>query len=47
MNAHTPLAKSRSELLRAVIDNLAEGVLIYDREGKEVATVSAPAAAMH
>jgi diguanylate cyclase (GGDEF)-like protein/PAS domain S-box-containing protein len=36
MNAHTPLAKSSSELLRAVIDNLAEGVLIYDSEGKVI-----------
>ena len=36
MNARSPLAKYSGELLRAVIDNLAEGVLIYDSEGKVI-----------
>ena len=36
MNARTPLAKYSGELLRAVIDNLAEGVLIYDSDGKVI-----------
>jgi len=34
MNAATSLASISGELLRSVIDNLAEGVLIYDREGR-------------
>jgi diguanylate cyclase (GGDEF)-like protein/PAS domain S-box-containing protein len=37
MNARTPLAKYSGDLLRAVIDNLAEGVLIYDSAGKVIA----------
>jgi PAS domain S-box-containing protein len=36
MNSRTPLAKYSGELLHAVIDNLAEGVLIYDSEGKVI-----------
>jgi diguanylate cyclase (GGDEF)-like protein/PAS domain S-box-containing protein len=36
MNARAPLAQHSGELLRAVIDNLAEGVLIYDSEGKVI-----------
>ena len=38
MNAGTPLAKDNGELLRTVIDNLAEGVLIYDSDGKVITT---------
>ena len=33
MNTGAPLARSSAELLRAVVDNLAEGVLIYDGDG--------------
>ena len=36
MNDRAPQAGSSAELLRAVIDNLAEGVLIYDSTGKVV-----------
>jgi diguanylate cyclase (GGDEF)-like protein/PAS domain S-box-containing protein len=36
MNDRAPLAKYSGELLRAVIDNLAEGVLIYDSDGKVI-----------
>src|SRR5258706_7311885 len=36
MNNRAPLASSSAELLRAVIDNLAEGVLILDGEGKAI-----------
>jgi diguanylate cyclase (GGDEF)-like protein/PAS domain S-box-containing protein len=36
MNAGTPLAKNSGELLRAIIDHLAEGVLIYDGECKVI-----------
>jgi diguanylate cyclase (GGDEF)-like protein/PAS domain S-box-containing protein len=34
MSARDPLAKSSAELLRAVIDSIAEGVLILDAKGK-------------
>ncbi|MFY9314743.1 MAG: EAL domain-containing protein [Burkholderiales bacterium] len=36
MNPSTPLASHGSALLRAVIDHLAEGVLIYDRDGRVI-----------
>ncbi len=36
MDARKRMAGDGSELLRAVIDNLAEGVLIYDRDGKVI-----------
>jgi diguanylate cyclase (GGDEF)-like protein/PAS domain S-box-containing protein len=36
MNDRAPQARSSAELLRAVIDNLAEGVLIYDGSGKVI-----------
>ena len=36
MNATTLLESHSSELLRAVIDHLAEGVLIYDSEGRVI-----------
>jgi len=36
MNAATSLASISGELLRSVIDNLAEGVLIYDSEGRVI-----------
>ncbi len=36
MNSRTPLEKDNRELLRAVIDNLSEGVLIYDSDGKVI-----------
>ena len=36
METQTQLAESGSELLRAIISNLAEGVLIYDRDGKVI-----------
>jgi diguanylate cyclase (GGDEF)-like protein/PAS domain S-box-containing protein len=36
MSSREPLNRHSAELLRAVIDNLAEGVLIYDREGRVI-----------
>jgi PAS domain-containing protein len=36
MNASTPLTKNSGELLRAIIDTLAEGVLIYDSSCKVI-----------
>src|SRR5688572_17471454 len=46
MNASTPLARQNSgELLRAIIDNLAEGVLIYD-SGCKVITANPAAEAI-
>ncbi len=36
MNTRNPLEKENRELLRAVIDNLAEGVLIYDSDCKVI-----------
>jgi diguanylate cyclase (GGDEF)-like protein/PAS domain S-box-containing protein len=46
MNASTPLARQNSgELLRAIIDNLAEGVLIYD-SGCRVITANPAAEAI-
>src|SRR3990172_2850855 len=36
MDARTPLVRNSSDLLRAVIDHLAEGVLILDASGKVI-----------
>ena len=36
MNDRAPLAKGSAELLRAIIDNLAEGVLILNGQGKVI-----------
>jgi PAS domain S-box-containing protein len=36
VNNRAPLEKDSRELLRAVIDNLAEGVLIYDSDCKVI-----------
>jgi diguanylate cyclase (GGDEF)-like protein/PAS domain S-box-containing protein len=36
MNVRTPVEKSGSELLRTVVDNLAEGVMIYDSDGRVI-----------
>jgi diguanylate cyclase (GGDEF)-like protein/PAS domain S-box-containing protein len=44
MSASDPLARSSAELLRAVIDNLAEGVLILDAGGKVITANPAAAA---
>src|SRR5258706_3704307 len=44
MNNRAPLASSSAELLRAVIDNLAEGVLILDGEGKAITATRAAGA---